>query len=134
MMGLVFPFWWWGRGDYCFFFFFFKFSMCSQYVLSMFPWGFPSYQVVPQGIPNSTSILSHMVCRKFNSHVYKLKGRLLGNTSVFFLHGVQRDASIGECSMFPKNMLMGQWIWLFQKKKNRCELINMNHTISHYIH
>jgi len=32
-----------------------------------------SSEVVPEGIPNSTSILSHMVCPKFNSHVYKFK-------------------------------------------------------------
>jgi len=30
-------------------------------------------KVVPQDIPNSTLDLSHMVCPKFNSHVYKLK-------------------------------------------------------------
>ncbi len=35
-------------------------------VFSLFPWG-------SQFVPNSTSILSHMVCPKFNSHVYKLK-------------------------------------------------------------
>jgi hypothetical protein len=39
------------------------FSACSH--------GVP--QVVPQDIPNSTLILSYMVCPKFNSHIYKLK-------------------------------------------------------------
>jgi len=31
------------------------------------------FQVVPQDVPNSTSLLSLMVCRKFNSHAYRLK-------------------------------------------------------------
>jgi len=31
------------------------------------------FQVVPQDVPNSTSVLSLMVCRKFNSHAYRLK-------------------------------------------------------------
>ncbi len=31
-----------------------------------------------QDIHNSTSLLSHMVCPKFNSHVYKLKGKAGG--------------------------------------------------------
>jgi len=39
----------------------------------MFPWASPSSHVVPQDVPNNTSILSHMICPKFNSHVYKLK-------------------------------------------------------------
>ncbi len=43
------------------------FPMCSLEEHS------PSSQVVPQDIPNSTLDLSHMVCPKFNSHVYKLK-------------------------------------------------------------
>jgi hypothetical protein len=39
----------------------------------MFPWASPSSHVVPQYVPNNTSILSHMICPKFDSHVYKLK-------------------------------------------------------------
>jgi hypothetical protein len=35
-------------------------------VFSLFPWGSQSSQFVP----NSTSVSSHMVCSKFNSHVY----------------------------------------------------------------
>ncbi len=42
------------------------FSSCSQKESS-------SSKVVPQDIPNSPSDLSHTVCPKFNSHVYKLK-------------------------------------------------------------
>ncbi len=43
-----------------------------QHVLIMFPWGSPSSQVIPEGVPNSISILFHMVCPKFNSHIHKL--------------------------------------------------------------
>jgi hypothetical protein len=45
------------------------FLTCSHHI----PLRFLSSEVVPKGIPNSTSILSHMVCPKFNSHVYKLR-------------------------------------------------------------
>jgi len=48
------------------FLFFALFPMCSHHVLT-------SSQVVLQDVHNCTSILSHMVCPKFNSHVYKLK-------------------------------------------------------------
>jgi len=47
------PWWWVGGGIFAFFF---PFSQC---VLIMFPC---VPQVVPQDVPNSTSILSHMVC------------------------------------------------------------------------
>jgi len=66
MMGS--SFFWGGRGGEEFFLF-----ICSQCVLIMFPWASPSSHVVPQDVPNNTSILSHMICPKFNSHVYKLK-------------------------------------------------------------
>jgi hypothetical protein len=45
------------------------FLTCSYHI----PLRFLSSEVVPKDIPNNTSILSHMVCPKFNSHVYKLK-------------------------------------------------------------
>jgi hypothetical protein len=72
-----------------------------------------------------------MVCPKFNSHVHKLKRLVIREYICFyFAIGVQRGASIEECSMFPKKMLMGQWIWLFQKRRyeNTYELINTNHS------
>jgi hypothetical protein len=46
--------------------FFPLFPICSHEV-PQFP------KLFPQNVPNSTSALSHMVCPKFNSHVYKLK-------------------------------------------------------------
>jgi hypothetical protein len=60
-------------------------------------------KLFPQDIPSSTSILSHMICPKFNSHIYKLKkGRLSGEHICFyFATGVQRGASI-EGSSKPK--------------------------------
>jgi hypothetical protein len=73
-----------------------------------------------------------MVCRKFNSHVYKLKGRLLGNTFVFILHGVQRDASIGGVLNVPQKNDDGPMNMALSKKKKvkkSYELINMNHTM-----
>jgi hypothetical protein len=42
------------------------FPMCSHEV--------PQFlKLFPQNDPTSTSALSHMVCPKFNSHLYKLK-------------------------------------------------------------
>jgi hypothetical protein len=53
---------------------FFVFSPYSQNV----PIKFSSSQSVPkcvlQDVPNSTWVLSHMVCPKYNSHVYYLTG------------------------------------------------------------
>ncbi len=47
---------------------------------------FPSYS--PKDVPNSTSILSHLVCPKFNSHVYKLKRySKLGHICFYFTPG-----------------------------------------------
>ncbi len=50
------------------------FSTCSRCVLIMFPWGFPTSQVFPKDVPNSTSVLSHYGLPKVQLlHVYKLK-------------------------------------------------------------
>jgi hypothetical protein len=62
-----------GSGAGSFFLFFFLVPMCSHHVLIVLPGGSASSQVAPEDIPNYTSILSHMVCPKFNSDVYKLK-------------------------------------------------------------
>jgi hypothetical protein len=93
---------------------FFVFLPCSQCVPNMF--SFCSLEV-----PNSTLILSHRVCPKFNSHVYKLK-RYIGcwemHLFLFSNWEVQRGASIGECAQCSKkHLLMGQWIWLFSQKR-----------------
>jgi len=82
----------------------FFFASCSHKVIIKFPKDSPSCQVVPQSVPNITSVWSLMVCPKFNSHVYKLKrwGSLKGgdhrekNTFVSILQlGVHGGASIG---------------------------------------
>jgi len=52
-------------------------------VLIMFPWGSSSSWLVLENIPNSTSFLSHMVCPKFNSHVYKLRRYAIGGIHLF---------------------------------------------------
>ncbi len=61
-------------------FWFFRFSQCVPIMFSMSSQilkGFPSFQSVfkciPQDIPNSTWVLSHMICPKLNSPVYKYK-------------------------------------------------------------
>jgi hypothetical protein len=60
-----------------------------------------SSQFVPQDVPNSTWVLSPIICPKFNSHVHKLERLGLGeNICLYFVTWVQRGASIGECPMF----------------------------------
>jgi hypothetical protein len=54
---------------------FFAFFPCSQDVPYVFSWG---SQRVPQ-VPNSTLLLSHIVCPKSNSHVYQHKMWAIGN-------------------------------------------------------
>jgi hypothetical protein len=71
------------------------FSTCFHHV----PLRFPSSQVIPESVPNSTSILSHMVCPKFNSHIHI---RPLGKA--------QWSKRVADRSM---NMAQGQ------KKKNK---------------
>jgi hypothetical protein len=59
-----------------------------------------------------------MVCPKFNSHVYKVKRRIVWEYICFyFATWVQRGAFIRESSMFQNKLMMGQWMWLFKKKK-----------------
>jgi hypothetical protein len=101
----------------------------------VFPWASPSSQVVPQDIPNNTSILSHMVCPKFYSQVYKLKKWAKGEHICFyFVIKIQRGVFIGEGPMFQKQLVMGQSMCLLKKEKEkRCECtneqINMNHNV-----
>ncbi len=49
---------------------FFVFFPCSQCFPIVFPRGSSSSQFVSLDVPNSTSVLSQVVCPKFNSHVY----------------------------------------------------------------
>jgi hypothetical protein len=79
-----------------------------------FPKGSPSSQVGHQNVPDNTSLMSHTVCPKFNSHVYKCK-RWVSLFSTLHL-AVQRGGSIGKCP--SKILVMGQSIWpLFEKMK-----------------
>jgi hypothetical protein len=79
--------------------------MCSQKVP-------PSSQVFPQDVPNSTLNLFHMVCLKFNSHVYKPKMWAIGEHICFYF--VIRSKEVvqsgsAQCSKFfddePINMV-----------------------------
>jgi hypothetical protein len=64
----------------------------------MFP-GVP--QVVPQDVPNSTSIPSHMV--QLSCTLTEKVGKKCRIFYFYFVTGVQRGVSIGECPMFQKN-------------------------------
>jgi hypothetical protein len=62
------------------------------------------------------------------------KGGPLERTFVSILQpGVRRGASISECPMSQKQLVMGQSMQLLQKKKKKCEHthepINMNHNM-----
>ncbi len=62
----------------------------------------------------STSYLSHMVCPKFNSHVYKPKRWTPGECCCFYfakLGGPKRCFYWGMPNV-PKNLMMAQSIWL----------------------
>jgi hypothetical protein len=81
-------------------------------------------QTVPKYIPNdvpngNTSVLSHMVCPKFNSHVYKLQRWNPGGSTFVSILRSKRGVSIGTCPMFQRNLLMGQSIWLLWKKTEK---------------
>jgi hypothetical protein len=63
------------------------------------PMGLPSNsQKAPQDVWNNASNLSHMVCPKFNSHVYKLKRWAIRERAC-----LQRGSRVGGCPMFQKN-------------------------------
>ncbi len=89
-----------GRRIFCFFFVLnFVFLSCSQNV----------FKYIPQDVPNSTLVLSYIICPKFNSHVYKLKRWAMGEYFCFyFAIGVPKSTPIkgNHASMFQKN-----WWW-----------------------
>jgi hypothetical protein len=79
-----------------------------------------------QCVPKSTLVLFHMIFPKFNSHVYNLKRWAKGGyIFLYFVTGVQRGPSIGECSMFQKI-----WWWAYEygsfKKKKEVMCTPMN--------
>jgi hypothetical protein len=115
------PIFWFLKKREGFFVFFFPLVpklMCSHHV--------PKY--IPQDVPNNTSVLSHMVYPKFNSHVYKLKRFTKGEyiCSHFVTGGPKRPFHQGllRCS---KKLMMGQWIYgSFKKKKKEVIITPIN--------
>jgi len=76
-------------------------GMGKGFLFSLVPSVFlPCSHKVPQVVPNNTSVLSHMVCPKFNFCIYKLKS---DHICFYFATGVQKGASIGECPMLRRN-------------------------------
>jgi hypothetical protein len=89
--------------------------------------------------PICTSALSHMVCLKFNSHVYKLKRwNLMEHICFFFFFlqlGVQRGASIWGMPNVQKNCWWANQYSSFLIKEKKLwtpshDLMDMNHTKS----
>ncbi len=92
------------------FFFFWAESRWRDFLLFSL---FPSYshrflqvpKLFPQDIPNNTSVLPHIICPKFKSHVYELKRCTIVKHSCFYLRlGVQRGASVRESRMCFKSI------------------------------
>jgi hypothetical protein len=78
-------------------------------VLNVFP---SSSQNVPEDVSNSTWVLSHTVCPKFNPNVYKLKRwNLRDHMCFYFATRVQRGASIRGMYNVPILFFMDQSIW-----------------------
>ncbi len=72
----------------------------------MFPKSSPSFQVVLYNVPSSTSFV-HMICPKFNSHMYKLKRKAVGECICFYF------------AMGSKEMLPLRKVLMFQKIVDR---------------
>jgi hypothetical protein len=73
---------------------------------------------VPQVVPNSTTILSHMVCRKFNSYVYKVKRWAIGeHISFYFGVGGPKRCCYGGVPNVSKKLVMGQSMLFPSKRK-----------------
>jgi len=96
-------------------FIFFGFSSCSQCVPIMFSKDSSNSRVVPQDIHNITSELSHMVCPKFKYKLRKVSHRV-ASFVLFCAKGPTRYFHLWVL-IVPKNLMMGQSIWLFCKKK-----------------
>jgi hypothetical protein len=88
-------------------------------------------KLFPKMFPTTPSILSHLVCPKFNSPLYKLRrySKLEHILFLFCFRGPKAD-SIEKCHEFPKKLvdvapspkLIKGNVW------ETHELINMNHT------
>jgi hypothetical protein len=100
----------------------------------------PKFSSCSQGVPNGTSILSHMVCPKFNSHGYKLKRWAIGQHICFYFCDLgSKEVHLLGGAQCSKKLVMGQLVYgPFPKKKKKkfeCthELINMNHTLGFFV-
>jgi hypothetical protein len=85
----------------------------------MFPTG---SQRSPQLFPIAPQIYPIWFAQSSTFKVYKLKrwACLIGECAYFyFAIGVQRGASIWEMPNVPKNLMIGQSIWLLQPKQKR---------------
>jgi hypothetical protein len=61
---------------------------------------------VPAYVGNSTSVLSHMVCPKFKSHVYKpQRWALLGEHLLYFAPGGPKRCFYGDMPNVPKEIV-----------------------------
>jgi hypothetical protein len=92
------------RGNFCFFS---LFPMCSHQVLRVFP------NTLPNMFPIAPQLYYVWFCPKFNTHVYKLKMRNLGeHICLYFTIGGQKRCFYWGMPNVPKTLLMGQTIWL----------------------
>jgi hypothetical protein len=94
----------WGGVSYFVFFFlvFNVFSSCSLEVPKLFS---------KAGFPKSTSVLFHMVCPKFNSHVYKLK-----SPSRYWEIHLILFSNWGSKEVLPLGTIL-LWLMFFMKSK-----------------
>jgi hypothetical protein len=103
---------------------FFVFFSCSQTV--------PKY--IPLNVPNgNTSVLSHMVCPKFNSCVYKLQGwDPVGSTFVSILQlGVQKRCFYWGMPNVPKKFADGPInMAALKTKRKKVVSVPMNYIIN----
>jgi hypothetical protein len=110
-----------------------KGSFVFSLILNVFPLCSNEVPEVPKTFPIAPLIYPIWYAQKFNSHASNLKRWDIGEHFCFyFVTGVERGASIGDCPMCPKT-----WWWANQygcfKTRKSCEctheLINMNHTM-----
>ncbi len=84
----------------------FLFFLCSHAILQ-----------VPQDVPNNTLDLPHMVCSKFNSHVYKLKRWATWEHNFFYVCNLRlkQVLLLGGAQCYKK-LMMYQLIRFLEKK------------------
>ncbi len=114
MRGLVFLFL--EGEDFMFFFY------CLHHVPMGFPKASPTSQVVPQDIPNSTSVLSHMVFPKVQLQCIQTRKAGHRGAQLFLC------CTLGSKEMpnVPKKLVMGQLIWPLPPPKKDSMSSSMN--------